>query len=212
MIIRRETLLAALAATTPDDSRYFLQAVRIEPSADRVIATDGHVLLIATDRHPQADSDFPSWIEHHGNPSAPVLVEADTIRALLATLPKRPTITILGSIQVSQNGSEESATLAATDLSAKNVATVTDSGKQFPRYERVIPTFGEDKPSIRVRLGLPVLETLIKAAKAVSDVKHAAGSITFELSTKNPEVIDAIGVSIEGRDVTVTGCAMPMRM
>lgn len=48
MIIRRETLNALLPTVGTD--RPYLAGIRLEPAAHRAIATNGLVLLIATDR------------------------------------------------------------------------------------------------------------------------------------------------------------------
>jgi DNA polymerase III sliding clamp (beta) subunit (PCNA family) len=220
MIIRREALQAALAATTDTDKRYDLHAVQVDPSKHAVIATDGHVLLIATDKSPQDDADFPlvPGAEFHGTPVAPVIVPADTVRAMIGTMPKRSTIPILGCCQLSTSGSESTATLTATDLSAPRIATLNreDAG-QFPSYERVMPA--TDRPSIRLVLAVDVLEAIIKAAKAVSATGARAKSpmIHFDVPTGAKdrqkdgaqEVISPVTITVNGVDVNVTGCAMP---
>jgi DNA polymerase III sliding clamp (beta) subunit (PCNA family) len=232
MIIRRETLTAALAATTDDDTRYYLSAVQVDPKQKAVIATNGHVLLVCTDRNPQADEDFPSLPEapFHGDPENPVLVPTSVVLSMLNTMPKKTPIPILRGCQVGRNGSDETATIAATDLQAKNIATLKDDERKFPAYERVLPK--ADRKSIRVVLGIPVLETLIKAAKAVQVDKKGQGAITFDISidpkdrakitTNDPETgevitvageaISQLGITITGPDVTITGACMPCRV
>ncbi len=206
MIIRRETLQAALAATTSDNSRYFLNAVQAEPAHNRVVATNGHILLIATDNAAYKDEDFPQvpGAGFHGDPAGPVTLDADICKGMIAAMPKRPTLAILATAQLSVNGSPETVTLAATDLQAPRVATINtaDAGR-FPAWERVMPT-GE---AITMCLAVDVLEQLIKASKAVGS-KH----ITFDVPTKHTNVATALGVSMKGTDVTVTGCAMPCRI
>lgn len=207
MIIRRETLQAALAATTADNTRYFLNAVQAEPATHRVVATNGHILLIATDNHPMDDADFPviAGAEFHGSPEGRIVLDADICKGMIATMPKKTPIPILKAAQLSVNGSPSTVTLAATDLQAPRVATInTADTRQFPAYERVMPT-GDSLPMC---LAIDVLEQLIKAAKAVGS-KH----ITFDVPTKYDKgVMTAVGVTMLADDVTVTGCAMPCRI
>lgn len=60
MIIRRELLQAVLPATSSDNTRYYLKGVQVDPAKHTATATDGHVLLIATDTAPFPDEDFPA--------------------------------------------------------------------------------------------------------------------------------------------------------
>jgi hypothetical protein len=213
MIIRRETLNAVLPATTSEDTRYHLNHVQFEPATNRVIATDGHVLLIATDRSPMADEDFPAvpGAEFHGNPE-PLAVSADILRAMLGTMPKKTPLPILQTCQLSRNGSDTTATLAATDLTAPRVATIEREDGRFPQYDRVIPS--ADRESVNVSLAVDVIEALIKSAKAICGTgKHTKKAIiTFNVPIKETNVIDALAVTIEGINVVVTGAAMPCRL
>src|SRR4051812_32393968 len=210
MIIRRETLAAVLPAVTFDDSRYFLSSVCIEPDG-RAVATDGHVMLVATDNSPMPDEDFPiiPGAPFHGTPAAATLIDADVIRGLLSAMPKRPTMPILAAVQLSQNGTPQTATIAATDLQAPRVATVTSEGKTFPSYERVMPA--AEQPTTLV-LAIDVLETLIKSAKAVHGTRKSgpAPMIRFDIpKNEGNQVTAAVRITITGADVTVTGAAMP---
>jgi hypothetical protein len=213
MIIRKAALQAALTATASDASHYFLNSVQIEPSTHRVISTNGHVLLIATDTAPMADADFPAvpGAEFHGDPDT-ICVAADVVRSMIATMPKKSSIPILSCAQLSQNGSPATATIAATDLQAPRVATITrDTEQRFPAYERIMTSMSEGG-RVRVSLAVDVLEVLIKAAKAIGDKR--APVITFDVPTdgKDGAVVGALGITIVGSDVTVTGAVMPCRL
>lgn len=221
MIIRREALHAALAATA-EDTRYYLNAVQLEPAAHRVVATNGHVLLIVTDHSPFPDADFPSiaGAEFHGDPAGAILAGADIVRAILSATPKKTSIPILTCAQLGANGTEQSATLAATDLQAPRVATLTNEmdGRQFPQYERAIPK--ADRPGVRVTLAVDVLEQLIKAAKAIKPGARSHPMITFDVPTEEQHidkadhrtVTAALGITMKGDAITVTGAAMPCRL
>jgi hypothetical protein len=185
MIIRREALTAALAATTDDDTRYYLSGVQVVPGATpRAVATNGHVLLVVDDEHPHKDEDYPIIVgaPWHGDPPAPLVIPSDIVRAMIATTPKKTTIPILRAIQVSRNGSEQSVTVAATDLQAPRVATLdtTADDRKFPSYHRVLPA--ADRPSVSVCLAVDVLETLIKAAKAISQTGKNVHTPTIRFS------------------------------
>lgn len=211
MIIRREAFTAALAATTADETRYNLHVVHCEPAAHRVVATNGHVLLIATDRAPHKDEDFPSFAgaEFHGDPD-PISVSVDVVRSMLATMPKKSTIPILTAAQLGRNGSDDTATLSATDLSVKNVAMIQRDSR-FPNYDVMLKTQATRK-TVQLCLAVDVLETLLKAAKAVKGSSKTP-TITFAIPLeKGDAVTSAVGVTMTGEDVTVTGLAMPCRL
>jgi hypothetical protein len=236
MIIRREAIQAALAATTNEKTRYHLDGIQAEPAANRVVGTDGHVLLIATDNSPFPDADFPSvqGATFHGDPALPVLIPSDVCKAMIGTMPKRSPFPILACAQLGRNGSDTSATLVATDLQAPRIATLNNPESRFPTYQRILDTH-KDRPDVEVILGVEVLETLIKAAKALTKAPGGVAkwpSIRLMVPIgrkdrqpnpiKDPEtgeirdgapgaVISGINVAIVGRDVTVTGVVMPMR-
>lgn len=224
MIIRRETLNAALPATTHDDTRYFLSKVQITPSGE-VRATDGHIAIIAKDRHRLPDEDFPivPGAPFHGDPSSPVLVDATTIKRLTAGTPKgkRMPIPVLCGIQISRNGSDHTFTLAATDLKAPVVATVeTVNGENFPTLERVFPA-ADKVGTVPMVLSVEVLENLLKCAKAVQGAKRFQ-AIRFEVPIGRRDrfiadgklgmVSSAIRVTVEGEETEVVAVVMPCRV
>lgn len=225
MMIRREALNAALAATTADDTRYYLHAVQVVPDQHAVVATNGHILLIAKDTAPQLNEDYPlvPGAPFNSSPTVPVLIAADTVRSIIAAMPKKSLLPILGCAQLSTNGTPQTFTLSATNLSAPCVATIDTSANgaggtsNFPNYERVMPK--ADRQSINVCMAVDVLEDLIKAAKAIkaSAKNGGAPKITFNVptgkaDTQDGAVISALGISMIGETVTVTGAAMPCRM
>jgi hypothetical protein len=209
MIIRRETINAVLPAVEDDNQgRPALTGVHIEPEQNRIISTNGFVLLIATDTEPHADPDFPivPGAPFNGNPK-PITIPADTIRRVLKAIPKRATIPILQGVQVSANGSEDTATIAATDLQVPAIATVKrDDLPGFPSYDRVLPK--ADRDELTVILGSNILKTLIKAAEAIHGNKTPA-AITFGFPTNKADA--TIRISFKGSGVEVSGAAMPIR-
>ncbi len=216
MIIRREALASALAATTADDTRYFLSSVQIRLNGD-VVATDGHIALIVHDNSPMDSADFPivPGADFHGEPSAPFCVPMDTCRRLIgATQKGKRALPILTGVQVGRNGAEGVTVLAATDLSVPAVAILQPdpNGPRFPDIDRVVPA--ADSERIRVSLSVPVLEGLIKAAKAIGAGK-VFQTITLQLppaNEKTHEIDGAMRVEIKGADLTISGAVMPCRL
>lgn len=215
MIIRREALKAALAATTTDDTRYFLNAVQVRPDGT-VAATDGHVAFIAKEAHPPAqanggaypDDDFPivPGAETHGSITVPVLVDSDIAKRLIAGTAKKATIPVLACVQFSQNN--DGAVAVSTDLQVPCVVHIKDAGQTFPAIERVMPA--EDKPSIKVCLSNAVLESLLKASKAIQGRKMIQ-TITFSVPTDQTTCVSAIRVGMTSDEVHVDGVIMPCR-
>lgn len=225
MIIRRETIKAVIPATSHDDTRYFLTAVQIEPDGT-VVATNGHVLLTAKDRSAFVDADFPQTARTSTqpvpSPDKPVLLKAETAERLIGAMPKRSPIPILQAVQIAQD--DKGAYAVATDLQIPVTVDLEFPGEndagQFPSWRRVMPK--DDQPYAAVKLGVPVLEALIKAAKAVTTQKvHSGPFITLEIpialeayagKDHTKGLISAFRVRIAGTDVDVDGCAMPVRV
>jgi hypothetical protein len=215
MIVRREAFAGALAATTADDTRYFLNAVQVRQNGD-VAATDGHVAFIVHDNRPMETADFPTvpGADIHGEPAQDVLVPFDTAKRLIgATAKGKRALPILAGIHVGRNGAEGVTVLAATDLAVPAVATIQHdpNGARFPELDRVVPA--ADTARVRVSLAVPVLEAIIKAAKAVSGSKRLQ-TITLQIpeADKQNAIVSALRLEIAGDDLTITGAVMPCRV
>ena len=234
MIIKRAALQAALQATTPDDTRYFMTGVQAEPAKHRLAAIDGHILLIVTDRFPEQDADFPTTngAIFKGDPATPIVIPLDAIKAMIGTMPKKPTIPILGCAQLSAGETEATATITATDLTAPRTATITrDEQGKFPNYEGLMPK--ADREVVRVCLAAEVLERLCKAAKLIGNGRsnptitfdvpigkgdREKGERTLDPATGQPRegapgaVVAPVGITITGDTLEITGLAMPCRV
>lgn len=214
MIIRRETLKAVLPATSKDDSRLFTQSILIEPDG-LIVATNGHVLLTAKDRSPFDPADFPSGRGVNTNsPEKAVLIEGTAAERLIAATPKKTTIPILAAVRVGQD--EKGPFATATDLTIPATVDLQavdgPDAPRFPDWRRVMPKAAEDRATVKVCLGVPVLEVLIKAAKAASAQRGNGPFITFEIPTAGGVCLTPISVTINGADVVVDGCIMPGRL
>jgi hypothetical protein len=261
MLIKRECLAAALAATTDKDTRYFLNAVQVEPPAPltdidrcqiaadyyriraesdvaatdedaaefvetwiqenprgaRAVATNGHVLIIATDNRPTADNEFPAIPnspETHGEPTTPILIGADIAQRLIkgTAQGKRNRLPVLECIRIAKNGEDGAHVVTSTDLTAPTITTIhKDDIGTFPAYDRVIPKVSRTRPTVRVCLAVDVLETLIKAAKIAKGTgKHCI--LAFDIPIGPKDRAGAITGELCGSgDVGLTFVAMPCR-
>jgi hypothetical protein len=213
MLIHKSLLLATMPATTDKDQRYFMDAVRVEPTGT-VVATNGHILIKATDANPTADEDFPqvATAPFHGNIAAPVLVSTDICKRLIAAMPKRDTLPVLHTVQVGRNGSDSTAQLTVTDLNMPVSVTISEADTHsFPAYERVFPN--PTRAAVTIRLGVPVLQALLKSAKAID-----ASSIRFDLPTEKTyhekgttEVAGAIQATYGKDGIECLAVLMPVR-
>jgi len=217
MLISKQALAAAMQATTDDNSRYFLHAMQLEPNGT-VVATNGHILIMAKDQQDFTDEDFPvvPGAPFHGTPEQPILLDVVIAKRLIAAMPKRSTIPALHTIQVSQNGTPQMATVAATDMQAPMVATITaDDDRRFPDYKRVIPAESDDRPVVNVCMAVDVLEAMIKAAKATGQKNP---KITMQIPIGEKEspkgnLASALTFKVAGSpDLDVHGVAMPCRI
>ncbi len=212
MLIRREVLAAVLPAVTDDDTRYFLSKVQIRPDGE-VRATNGNIAILASgvDGYRFPDEDFPTipGAPFHGDPSGSILVDEPTIKRLIGATDKgKRSLPVLRCVQVSRNGSELTSTLSATDLKAPITATiVSEPTENFPELDRVMPA-ADKADTVALVLGVPVLEALLKAAKAID-----TRTIRFDVPTdgKDRAVLTAIRVTATGPDAKIVAVAMPCR-
>ena len=228
MIIKRQAIAAALPATTSDDTRYFLKALELRPDGT-VVSTNGHLCVMVRDTEPYADADFPivPGAPFHGSPAKAVLIDGDVAKRMIAATPKKSSIPILKGLQVSRNGSDDTATVAATDLDSPMVSTLKDEGQTFPDCDRVRPKL-DDQPTIEVGIGIPVLEAMIKAVKALQTDKRAPMvKLVIPIGRRHRDVTPGEGPEIPtsgaligafcfkatGSDgLQLDGIAMPMRI
>lgn len=183
MLIKRTMLKALLPVVTAEDTRYFLSAIQIRPDG-KAVATDGHVLLIAEDGHPEQDAEFPvkGMPEFQGSPIGPVCVPKAVVEKILGAMPKKCTIPIMGYAQIGTI--EGGAVIRSTDFTAACVIDLpTDDQQKFPDYARVVPAV--DRPELKITLAVNVLKSLIKAVEAIQDGRKSSegGTITFGLPT-----------------------------
>lgn len=234
MLIHRDVFESVLPATTTEDTRYYLAHVHVRPDGT-VEATDGHIALIAKAAESATpDADFPSQgIPELTEIPAPILVDAAIVRSLISATPKREQLPVLSQIKIGQNGA--GAVLCATDLQAPRIAQLeaeASDARRFPTLDRVrVPA---DRPAIKIRFGVEVLEHLCKAAKAAyKQSGHAEATILFSIPTEaqyqgkvSGEITEAdpnpgwvpngyveAGVRIDIRStyVAIEGVALPFR-
>ena len=229
MILKRELLKAVAHAATDDASRFDLTHMQVQPDG-RVVATDGHWLLIGKDKYADKDDDFPSaGLPSERKPlSKPALLSTAVIEKLIKAMPKgKLRIPILGAVLVAERNQEPDAAAvsvkeageaapiqyaAATDLDVPVVATLNGQDLSFPAWERVLVK--ADRPHIKLTLSATLLERLVKAAKDVHKINPA---VTLEIPTeKQHQTAGAIHSQVRftlGSDsFEVEGVVMPMRL
>lgn len=226
MLIKRE-ILKALAVATTSDETYQLSSLLIEPDG-HVVATDGYILLVASQSTPIPDVEFPtsdSMPAFHHNPRTAVLLPADTAARLIgATSRGKPTIPVLTHIQVGCTD-DGKAYATATDLAMPVSVPLqaNGDGSTFPAYARCLPP--ADRPHHTVRLAGNVLAQLAKVAAILADTKDTTkGTIRFEIPSEptcyaKVEGTEARGglelairIVIQGQDgVEIVGAVMPCR-
>lgn len=221
MIIRRETLKAALCAVSGDDSRYFLQAVCVR-SDGAVDATDGHILARVRDCYPSKDEDFPQ-VAGVGSPFAPpdmkglILPEA-TVQKLIGAMPKKSPIDILKCARVGYVDGHAYA--VATDLSVPLVACVDEAQQQrFPKVETMLEDARkwDAAQTVSVCLDGALLAVLAKMAKETGGTGKRGVTLTMQIPAptveggERPAVCNALRYTITGTEATVEGLIMPMR-
>ena len=217
MIIRGEALKACLVATDPHETKYNLDAVQLQPDG-RVVATDGHLLLVAKETEPFKDEDFPSKDVQAftGSPKIPVVVPKAIVQKLLAAMPKGAPIPILGAIQVGMNGKRPYA--VATDLETPLVAKLPDpKDARFPEHwPKVLPKKGG--PHVTVIFTGKMLQQIARAAAAIGNAR-TGGYVRMEIPlpgqegpAKHEPIMDAVRIVLPGDEVEIEGAAMPCRI
>lgn len=146
--------------------------------------------------------------------TTPILIAAATAEKLIKASGGRSarTIPVLATVLVAQADGHPYA--AVTDLTAPMVAALPND-QTFPNYECVIPP--TDRPALHLMLGVPILEALIKSAKA-AEAKGISFAIPTEpchfspaTETTPPQLTSACTVTLHGPTVDVFGVVMPMR-
>lgn len=186
MIIRKKALQAVLVATLKEDRTHRCDKIQVTP-AGQIVATDGHLLLMASETTRFPDEDFPAKDipEYHGDPTEPITIDRPLVERLIKGTGKAKPIPILAAVQLGTNG--EGSYVAATDLQSPTVIRLKPQSEQpgsFPTWERVVPA--ADKPSIQITIGSDLLVALAKAATAVALSARAStgGKVTFFIPTE----------------------------
>ena len=213
MLISRNALsIAKVAAADADDPTRGLNVLHVEPDG-RVVATNGHLLIVATDRRREPSEDFPSagLPELAAELPAAVDIPVSVVDRLIKTIPKKQTIPVLGFVNVGVNGDGKQAYAVATDLEYPTIAKLEQPARRFPDWERVLPKT-EDQEIVKLLISADMLADLAKMAATCRAHKHAIGAVTFEIPIGEPEILSAVRFTCgQGSDVDVHGVLMPCR-
>ena len=189
MLIHKDAFKAALAAVDEKDQRgYFLNAVQVVPGEkdDRaVMATNGHILIIARDRAGEtfADADFPAKgvPPYNGEIDKPILIDAGHVDRLIKAMPKKSPIPVLSCVQITKNG-DGAPVASSTDLEVPCVVHLpADDSRRFPDHKWVM--VGSDKPHLKVVLSTEVLKAILNAAAAAHGGRKTLNTIELQIPT-----------------------------
>jgi hypothetical protein len=230
MLLKRCAVEAAIAVTCDDNSRYYLNAIKISPDG-AIDATDGMIALQLRGRDPLPDAEYPAkgLPAFVASPTAAFLLPTPAAETLIKATPKKPRIPVLGCLQVGEDA--DGVYVAATDLESVTVKRIDANdpqAAQYPNFDRVLPA--KDRPAIKVILSATLLKDLIAARIASANGDKTIAGIAFYIPTEDqyqgrkaptPEAPDgapdgeltsAIRVEWETHHVTVTGAIMPCRL
>lgn len=206
MLIHRNILSVAAAATADDVVRYGINCVQVRPNGV-VVGTNGHIAVQVFERHRSPDDEFPNvaGVPELIDASAPVYIDAAAVKRLVGGTKKKGSIPVLECVRVGTSPDGEPKAVS-TDLDASVVLRLSDI--KFPDVDMVIPGANDD--AVTLTLGLPMLKTLVNVLSAMKD----GASITFQIpaSTDPPAPIsEAVRATAETGDMTVVMAIMPMR-
>ena len=233
MLIHRDTLRAALLATTKEDSRYFLHAVQVRPDGT-VVATNGHLLFMVRDGHTWPDEDFPRRPDapvFDTSPTEPVCLPVPLAEKLIAATQKKGTTPVLTCVQIGQDAAG-GIFATATDLETSLSSPLpTGAGApQFPTVDRVLVP--ADRPHLTVKLSACYLAALVKAAGMLYGKHPYGGVVEFQIPTEpkyqatrtvstaedgtpitepTGEILAQVRIVITGPERTLDGVLMPVR-
>ena len=149
---------------------------------DRTVATNGHIMVEVP--FPEVDPEcLPEHLTNHrdGTNGDRYIMAKDAATAALKAIPKRAK----DYYQVATLGVdyENRAEVRATDLTTPSSFTGCGLEGSYPDYKAVRIDKGSSKCAMRVCLGVPVLESLLKAAKAGTKAAKA-GTKAAKAGTK----------------------------
>ena len=234
MLIHRDTLRAALLATTKEDSRYFLHAVQVRPDGT-VVATNGHMLVTVRDSHTIPDEDFPRMANTGvfvTSPTEPVCLPVPLAEKLIAATQKKGTTPVLACVQIGQDAAG-GIFATATDLET-SLSSPLPTGDNAPRFPTTVDRsmVSEDRPHLSVKFSACYLAALVKAAGILYGKHPYDGVVEFQIPTEpkyqatrtvstaedgtpitepTGEILAQIRVVITGPERTLDGVLMPVR-
>ena len=205
MLISRTALTIAKGVAAHDSPA--CAVVHVEPDG-RVVATDGHILIVAVDQFRPPMEDFPS----NDMPALTEITQAvdiplQVVDRLIKAIPKKSTLPVLGFANVGVNGDGKQAYAVATDLEFPTIAKL-DHDHRFPAWERVMVRDGDRQEIVKLTLSADMLASVAKIADLSRANKKALGAVTLEIPVSEPRVLTSIRFTA-GSDVTIEGVLMP---
>ena len=211
MLIHPKVITALSTVTDKHDERYMLAGIKIEDSGE-LIATNGHALLHAASGSLTSPAEYP-------DEGAAVQVNANVPAAALLAAGKRVAKHgALCNVQVAPNGTPgASVVLTTCDAElATTTATIEHTDATFPAWRNVLePVQTGAAPVLTVTIARGILESLVKASKAIGPVRDPAISFTFRgaVSGATNEYVHGIYVELNSAEgmPAVDGVIMPIR-
>lgn len=151
MILLNPKLQHIAIAAGDTDSRYMLNGVHIEqrpetpdiPPVTRLVATDGHRLIVVDHANKSDPADFPASKNPgpvENGATSGTIAKNHFVNVLKACKPKGASkhLPILNNVALTLG--ETTATFRSTDLEQENVTPCTLIDGKYPNYEQVIPS------------------------------------------------------------------------
>ena len=180
---------------------------------DRVIATDGKILIELKNPNQDLLSEYPSIYEN--STEEPILLSQKTIEKINKNLPKKPKLSILENFIIGKQkeGEKENIVIFITDL--ENTIKIEQCNTEdinYPNTDKVYPN--EGNKFLSVRLNIDLLQKLITTLKEFSNGEYNGVDLSFYTDYVNDGQYEG-GIKIEfnnpDKNIEVKGIIMPMR-
>jgi len=203
MLVTKKMLNAAKIAS-PDETRPCLAGLRFEPENNRVVATDGHRLIVV-DRLNCEDKDFPTpegiEIESSESFTLPAKVCLEKAKDVKKVTAKNGPFADLCQVGKNGDGKHKLVTTIAGNQSVSESKAV--DGK-FPNYGQVVPDVdAEDSGYSAIGLSVNLLRGLLESMEG----NGTGGLIKFYTKDKDHPIV----IKSEEDDHNITAMLMPMR-
>lgn len=180
--------VAALATyASSDKTRAHIASVLVEPSRGRIVATDGHRLVVATTKD-------------GGHAGAAYLVPAAELTKAAKLIDAK------SDLVISATRGENGDTVVRIQAGTSTASFAAPDAKTFPPVDQILAMRAAERGVVADRIGLNAkyLHDILLVQKAAE-----TSGIALEAWTDGAE---PIWFEARGHDATWVGCIMPMRL